>query len=315
MKSRTLATIVGGVAGFACAAAGLLFARNKNLHVYKAAAGPLFVYDMEGVDGKPLRIMRQGGVYQSATYTDDRRYEAPFEYLRSFDRMFEADLPISTVLMIGGGGYAYPKHLLDHHDGVDVVVAEIDPVVTEAALQHFFLYEALQRFGSDRLGITNEDGCDYLRRTERTFDVIINDAFDGAAPDNALGGVAGAKLVKQRLSEGGLYLTNVVADPESYQMQEALADLGMAFKNVYVIPCIDEDYSSEETYLLIATDGDYAFNDVLMQRMRLTEEEAEALEEQAAVEEADGEAPSTSEAADESPSASEVSDENASEQA
>lgn len=285
MKRTTLsAALAAGTAGIACGIAGVVLARKKNLRVYRGQAGPIFVYNITGADGTPLRIMRQGGVYQSATFLDDRRYDAPFEYLRSFDRMFEANLDIENVLMIGGGGFAYPKHMLSRHDNTAMVVAEIDPEVTRAALEDFFLYEALQRFGAKRLGITNEDGCAYLRHTSRTFDAVINDAFDGAAPDNNLGGVSGAVLVKSKLNEGGLYLTNVVADPDSDEMQDTLSSLGLVFKNVYVIPCIDEDYASEDNYLLIATDGDYAFNDVLMQRMRLTDEEAAKLESTNAVE-------------------------------
>lgn len=271
MKRNVLPFVIAGAAvGFAGATAAVV-AKQHDLHVCKGTKGPVYVYNIPDAEGNSVRVMSEGGVYQSATYLDpDRRYEAPFEYLRSFDRMFEADLDIKQVLMIGGGGFAYPKHMLSHHPDTAMVVAEIDPKVIQIALKHFFLYDALRRFSAQRLGITNEDGFSYLRRTTRTFDAIINDAYDGAAADNRLGGASGAMLVKSKLNPGGLFLSNVVAELESDSMAEVVAGLSIAFNNVYVIPCIDEHFASEGNYLVIATDGTYDFSDVAMQRMRLT---------------------------------------------
>lgn len=60
----------------------------------------------------PVRVLQIKGAYESATYLDENRYTPVFAYQRAFDHLFEADLPAHNLLMIGGGGYAWPKHVM-----------------------------------------------------------------------------------------------------------------------------------------------------------------------------------------------------------
>ncbi|GEM_PF-61979 len=60
----------------------------------------------------PVRVLQIKGAYESATYLDENRYTPVFAYQRAFDHLFEADLPTHNLLMIGGGGYAWPKHVM-----------------------------------------------------------------------------------------------------------------------------------------------------------------------------------------------------------
>ena len=72
-----------------------------------------FVRQVRDHDGKPVRVLQTGGVYQSATYLDERRMEPVFSYYRAFDHAFTLRPDTRRVLMIGGGGYAWPKHVLE----------------------------------------------------------------------------------------------------------------------------------------------------------------------------------------------------------
>lgn len=264
MKKETIKLIdavVGITAGAAVAGLGAayLVAKKKRLSIHKGKDGFIYVYEIKGADGTPLRVMRQGGVYQSATYVDDRRFEAPFEYLRSFEHIFDSNTDIKNVCMIGGGGYAYPKHLLSHHSDVHIDVVEYDPAVTLAAMHRFYLYEAMKRFTAKRLQIINDDGAHYLEHCSRTYDAILNDAFVGAKADSAMGGSMGAILAYDKLNEGGIFATNFVAPLDSPAMDKALETLAQVFKHVYVVPCIDEEYAAEDNYLLIASDAEHPY--------------------------------------------------------
>lgn len=103
----------------------------------------------------PVRVLRSGGVFQSATYTGEHRFEPVFEYYRGFDTMFAAESPLasafghgmSDVLMLGGGGFAYPKHLLTTREGISLDVVEIDPAVVSGARRWFFVDELEERLG------------------------------------------------------------------------------------------------------------------------------------------------------------------------
>ena len=78
----------------------------------KTADGVCIVKTVRDFEGEPVRVMQTGGVYQSATYVGERRFEPVFTYYRSFDVAFEYCPQDARVLMIGGGGYAWPKHVL-----------------------------------------------------------------------------------------------------------------------------------------------------------------------------------------------------------
>ena len=79
-------------------------------------------------------MLVQGGVYQSASYVGERWAEPVFAYYRAFDDVFEAEGAmrdayghgIDRMLMLGGGGFAYPKFALMSHESLRMDVIEYD---------------------------------------------------------------------------------------------------------------------------------------------------------------------------------------------
>lgn len=118
---------------------------------------------VRGGDGSPVRVLQVGGVYQSATYLEPaRRMEPVFSYYRAFDHVFSVRPDTRRVLMVGGGGYAWPKHVLATRSaGVTLDVVELDPAVTRAARRWFFLDEARDRWPG-RLRLIEGDGRAFL---------------------------------------------------------------------------------------------------------------------------------------------------------
>lgn len=275
--------------------------------------GPALVFPVEGDDGEPVRILNVGGMYQSATYLDDDRvYDLVFEYTKLYDRMFEAapvfqaeaeggvpagetpqapvapqdlaapatcpHLPIRNVLMIGGGGYSYPKHLISTHPDVRMDVVEVDPAITSLAQRYFFLDRLFAEFDLDetgRLGLHTADGRAFLERraaelrdpdvpaAPSRYDAILNDSFSGKEPVASLATVEAARLAHACLREGGLYLTNVVSalsGENARLIRAVVATLSQVFAHVYVIPCEDDDeFADRDNNMVIASDGAYEF--------------------------------------------------------
>lgn len=109
-----------------------------------------WVYTMHDVAEEPVRVLRQGGVFQSATYMGARRFQPVFAYIRAFDCFFDLVPAPSpdyrrTVLMLGGGAFSYPKHLLTAHQNIDLDVVEYDEAMVRAAHRWFFLDELEER--------------------------------------------------------------------------------------------------------------------------------------------------------------------------
>lgn len=129
--------------------------------------GSTLVYDQENDDGDTVRYLSINGLKESATYTDDRWNELVFDYTDRYNLMFTAGIPIERVLMIGGGGYSYPKYLISHRPDVAMDVVELDPAITQLAREFFFLDRLEERFAAEssgRLRVLCEDGRDYLER-------------------------------------------------------------------------------------------------------------------------------------------------------
>ena len=289
-KGRCIAKLVAGAAVGAAAALGARSAwrawQRFDVHVFpRTMFGRALVYTVRDAAGDPVRVLNVGGGYQSATYLGDRWAEPALAYYRAFDRMFEAEdgdsegadgaavtggFRIRRVLMLGGGGCSYPKHLLTARGGVGIDVVERDPAIAAIARRLFFVdrLERLlaERGDQDRFRLIIDDALAYLRACARSYDAIINDVYVGTAAVPGLNGAEAARLAQSRLVPGGLYLSNAVAEPSEEGYAALLGytrELGAVFARVHVIAANDSDFGGEDNYLVIATDGDYAFSDVI----------------------------------------------------
>lgn len=282
----------GALIAFAAVAVGVGLVRKHDFHMRRCMDGLACVYTVRDDEGELLRVLNVGGAYQSATRLDDRWAEPAFEYYRAFDRMFEAEaegrrnaeevdgvpvadpvssnvLQVRNVLMIGGGGCSYPKHLMTSRDRVCIDVVERDPAIARIARDFFFVDRLEREFGRDgegRFSLLVDDGLGYLERGDSLYDVIIDDAFSGDAADDGLLSDSGLKAVTRRLRRGGLFLVNVVADDsldDAMRLQGIIASLRRRSRYVHTIDASDERFGGKSNYLVVATDGSYAFSDVI----------------------------------------------------
>lgn len=244
----------------------------RDLHVVRTADGIALIYDIAGPEGERVRVLRQGGVYQSATWRGARRFEPVFAYHRAFDCAFDlvdgarpvaaADRAVPggcaiAALAFGGGGYAWPKHALTEHPDLALDVVEIDPAVTAAARRWFFLDE-LERIAGGRLRLITADARAYLESADApVYDIIVSDVFRGAEPVRALATVGAARAVARHLAPDGVYLMNVVSTREGSDLgflRDEVATLLEVFACVRVVPAEDDDFGGEDNYLVVASD-------------------------------------------------------------
>lgn len=298
-----LATPEGYVATVVLLAIALLLFLYCRLgvHVVRTRNGLAFIYNRSTGAGESIRVLRQGGVYQSATYGAERWHDPVFAYHRAFDALFDvegafarrAGHPLAHVLALGGGGYAWPKHALMDHPGLFMDVVEIDPAVTRAAWRWFHLDELARSVGkvdgpvtvaapsddrarlkellgmpvAPRLGLIAGDGRDFLERGGPTaYDAIVNDTFVGAVPAHRLATVEAVRAVKSRLVENGLYLLNVVSDAGTRDvrfLRDEVATVSLVFEHVHIVQASDDELGGEDNYLVIASDAAYDFPDAV----------------------------------------------------
>lgn len=165
-------------------------------------------------DGKPVRILLVNDARESGTYMKKgKRNELLFRYTHAFNRIFEVNENIHDTLLIGGAGFSYPKYYISHFPDKRMDVVELNPKMVELAMKYFYLDELYDKYEldkNDRLHIYTTDGSTYLRRTEKKYDAIINDAYIGNVQDKGLMTSSQTELVRTRLSGGGVYVINII---------------------------------------------------------------------------------------------------------
>ncbi|WP_310598763.1 fused MFS/spermidine synthase [Desulfobulbus sp.] len=145
---------------------------------------------------------------QSAMYLDDP-VELALPYTR-FYRLFEYYRPEARrMLVLGGGGYSFPKYALAHYPNLQIDVVELDPGITGLARSHFDLAD------HPRLRLVEEDARTFLRKVEQPYDVILCDVFNShySIPFHLVT-VEAVRLLRAALRPDGVVLVNLLASPE-----------------------------------------------------------------------------------------------------
>ena len=117
MKKTIFTRFIPAFAGVSVAALAVTHIashlRSTDTHFVKTSSGLARIHTVFDKTDNPVRVLQLQGAYESATYLDEEnRYTPVFAYQRAFDHVLEGALPSYNILMIGGGGYAWPKHVM-----------------------------------------------------------------------------------------------------------------------------------------------------------------------------------------------------------
>jgi spermidine synthase len=203
---------------------------------------------------RPTREMVTGPQgRQSAMYLDDTT-ELALPYTR-FYRLAEYYHPkMRRMLVLGGGGFSFPKYALAHYPELEIDVVELDPGITALARSHFGLTD------HPRLRIIEEDARIFLQRIGPDYDVILCDVFNShySIPFHLVT-VEAIKCMRSALAPGGVVLVNLLASPEggSSRFYTALyATFKTAFPTIRSYAVIDPvDRRLWQNLILVAATG------------------------------------------------------------
>jgi tetratricopeptide (TPR) repeat protein len=144
-----------------------------------------------------------------------------------------------TTLTIGGGGYVYPRYIEKNYPGSRVDVVEIDPGVTEAAMQAF----GLER--DTTINSINMDARNYvdelLERKSKgeqipQYDFIYEDAINDYSVPYQLVTKEFNNKITSILADGGVYMVNLIDIYDTGMLLGSIINtLEQTFSNVYVL--------------------------------------------------------------------------------
>ncbi len=170
-----------------------------------------------------------------------------------------------SAFFIGGGTYSVPRAWRDRDTG-PITVAEIDPEVTDVAINEFWLPPKSMK-------ILHEDARRALHvRPQERFDVIVGDAFSDIAIPVHLVTREFFQLVVDRLEDDGVFLMNVVDFPERmYALAAIYNTLKVVFPEVEIWTRASRPRPNEQrVFVLVAGRQATRFSSVVVPAPDLT---------------------------------------------
>jgi spermidine synthase len=211
------------------------------------------VIEAPAANGDVLRYLYLDTTREGAQYA--RTPELPLAYQRYWELSAVLVPDLRRAAFIGGGGFAMPEALLDYFTEAEADVLEIDPAVIDVGRKYFRVDEY------PRMRAMAEDGRRWLARTDRAYDLIFADAYNGVAQIPAhLVTVEFFELVKRRLTEEGVYMMNVrsaVEGPRARVFQAIHNTLGEVFSHVDVLAIDPTNRNELQNVFLVAASHDF----------------------------------------------------------
>ena len=210
----------------------------------------VWIYDfIDQRTDRPVRMMGINNENHSLMFLDSDELANEYAEYYHLAKFFNPDF--KKTLMIGGGGYSFPKDFLNKYPEATIDVVEIDPKLTELSKKYFRLKE------NPRLRIFHEDGRVFLNKTKETYDVIFGDAF--AACYSLPYQLTTRETVQKKydiLSDNGVVILNLISSIEGEKgkfLRAEYATYNSIFSQVYLFPVASPDDGKKvQNTLLVA---------------------------------------------------------------
>lgn len=190
--------------------------------------GRFWIYETrDAATGKPTRLITNSihGI-QSGMFIEEPQ-ALLFDYTKYFTLSEYFNPNFKSALLIGAGGYSYPKYFLHTYPDKTIDVVEIDEELTDVARKYFELKDDPQ------LSIINEDGRIFINNNKKKYDVVFLDAFlSSITVPFHLSTVEFLEKVKTSLNEDGIVVANVISATEGENSKFLKAELA-TFKKVF----------------------------------------------------------------------------------
>ena len=190
--------------------------------------------ELRVVDRGDTRTLYLDGQPHSAMDRDDPTRHV-FDYTRYFHAplLFTDEAAVDRVLFVGGGGFTGPRIFHETYPNATVDVVELDPAVIDAADRYFGIPD------SPRMNVHRGDGRQYLEETDRTYDVIVLDAYRKDEVPFQLTTVEFMRRAAERLDDDGVLVANLISAPSGPASEFYRAEfktMQRVFPRVYGFP-------------------------------------------------------------------------------
>ena len=164
--------------------------------------------------------------------------------------------PGDEILVLGMGTGTFARQCRNYFDGVQIEGVEIDEKITKLAKEYFDL--------PDNIKVTTYDGRAYLQAVDKTYDVIMVDAYQDITIPFQMSSLEFFTMVREHLKEDGVMVVNMnMHSQEEGNINEYLSDtIATVFPEVYTADVLGstnrELFASADPDLLIRMEQNIA---------------------------------------------------------
>jgi predicted membrane-bound spermidine synthase len=199
--------------------------------------------DTDPSSGRPIKVLVLDHLQHSLVAPGDPSYLGyPHERVQAELTQLTASWTARPrVLVIGGGGYTYPRWVEAHLPQVGVDVVEIDPGVTETAYQNLGLPR------DTRIHTYNLDGRQFVveQAVPGSYHLVIQDAVNDLSVPSHLMTREYNEAIRSVLTDDGVYLLTVIDRYRSGEfLRAALGTLMQTFPDVRLLA--DQPYWEQD---------------------------------------------------------------------
>jgi spermidine synthase len=194
-----------------------------------------------------LDTTREGALYHKSK-------KIPIQALRYWQLAPLFSGKLDSALVLGGGTFTLPQTFLDNYPQARVEVVEIDPAVVEVGRLFFRVNDY------PTMHIVVDDARRYLAHTNRKYDLIFGDAYNGwrSVPAHLLTKEF-FQSVKNHLNERGIFmmhLINAVKGNNSALFSSVIKTISQVFQESFVFATLPQKLTKIQSIIIVAADFD-----------------------------------------------------------
>ena len=133
-----------------------------------------------------------------------------------------------SILMLGLGGGAIPRMLANINSQFFIDIVEIDPEMAAVAEKYFHFKT------TDRIRLFINDAFQFLKKSKKTYDIIIMDAYIGNNLPKSLSSLDFFKEADKHLSNKGVLIANLMTTDRPYY-KKMLKKINSAFSEIWLL--------------------------------------------------------------------------------
>jgi spermidine synthase len=213
-------------------------------------------------EDEEVRHLRFDRSHQSAVYVDDE-YESAIRYPDYLHLSLAANPDAKRTLVLGLGGGTLVKRMWRDYDPMRIDAVEIDPEVIDVAYTYFALPE------DPRITVAEEDARRYVQRTDRTYGIVVIDAYYADGLPFHLTTREFFEEVDAVLEPDGVVAYNVISAVEgepSELFRSLYRTAGTVWEHLWAFPIgigEDGDLERNRNIIVLATDADLSETELL----------------------------------------------------